>query len=157
MAYGTGPVPVMDAIVGPGNKYVTAVVSGSVRIDMLAGPSEMLAIADSTAHPALLTADMIAQAEHDTDALAVLITVNAPDLGDLVDAELRKQLQNLETKNIADVSLANNSFIVNTQSIEEAIQISDKIGPEHLLLHVQDAQKLVNKPQHYGSLSCAEC
>eukprot|EP01123_Difflugia_compressa_P003765 TRINITY_DN15071_c0_g1_i1.p1 TRINITY_DN15071_c0_g1~~TRINITY_DN15071_c0_g1_i1.p1 ORF type:complete len:1461 (+),score=305.36 TRINITY_DN15071_c0_g1_i1:570-4385(+) len=155
MAYGVGPIPAMDAIVGPGNKYVTAakaVVSGMVRIDMLAGPSEVLVIADETADPAIIAADLLAQAEHDPDAACILITVNQPDLAAKVDAELVKQLQNLETKSIATLSLLNNSYTVDTTSLKEAITISDKIAPEHLELHLRDAENLINTPQHYGSL-----
>uniref|UniRef100_A0A6B2KWK4 Histidine biosynthesis trifunctional protein n=1 Tax=Arcella intermedia TaxID=1963864 RepID=A0A6B2KWK4_9EUKA len=155
LAYGAGPVPAVDAIVGPGNKFVTAaksVLSGVVKIDMLAGPSEVLVIADGSADPAVVAADLIAQAEHDPDASAILITVKAPGFAKQVDEELVKQLLKLETEPIANLSLLNNSFAVDAETLEEAFEISDKIGPEHLELHIKDANNYIHKLNHYGSL-----
>lgn len=159
LALGAGRVPPCDAIVGPGNKFVTAaksIASGIVKIDMLAGPSEVLIIADSTCDPKIVAADMLAQCEHDTDAMAVLITVNDRSITSRVEAELTKQLAALETREIATVSLATNSFFVDVKDLDEAFQISDKIGPEHLELHIKDAEKYIHKPNHYGSLFVGE-
>ena len=107
MAYGVGVIPAADVIVGPGNRWVTAakkLVSGRVGIDMLAGPSECLVLADKTANPATIAADLLAQAEHDTDARPILVTT-APELVGLVNAELAKQLETLPTAQVARVAV----------------------------------------------------
>eukprot|EP01127_Copromyxa_protea_P006414 TRINITY_DN1626_c0_g1_i1.p1 TRINITY_DN1626_c0_g1~~TRINITY_DN1626_c0_g1_i1.p1 ORF type:complete len:1471 (-),score=377.24 TRINITY_DN1626_c0_g1_i1:62-4474(-) len=157
MAYGIeGTMPASDVIVGPGNKYVTAakaLVSGIVKIDMLAGPSEVLVIADSSADPAIVASDLIAQAEHDPDSSAILVAVAVQDSWvDSVNAELVAQLAVLSTRDIATLALVNNSYVVRVETIEEAFSISDKIGPEHLELHVDNASALKEKPRHYGGL-----
>ena len=107
---GAGPVPACDTIVGPGNRFVTAakqLVFGRVAIDMLAGPSELTVLADATADPATVAADLLAQAEHDPDAVPVLVSVDAP-LIEAVNAELKNQLKKLPTKDTAGASLAKN-------------------------------------------------
>eukprot|EP00455_Lapot_gusevi_P000897 TRINITY_DN10377_c0_g1_i4.p1 TRINITY_DN10377_c0_g1~~TRINITY_DN10377_c0_g1_i4.p1 ORF type:complete len:453 (-),score=132.79 TRINITY_DN10377_c0_g1_i4:79-1386(-) len=153
-AYGAGQVPAMDVIVGPGNKYVTAakqMVSGLVGIDMLAGPSELCVCADSSANPATVAADLIAQAEHDVDAVPIVVTTDA-SLIPRVEAELNRQLSTLPTASTASVSLARNGYVVLAEDMETAIQICNKIAPEHLELLIENATALSGRFQHYGGL-----
>ncbi|MEN0020191.1 MAG: histidinol dehydrogenase [Planctomycetota bacterium] len=151
LAYGCGPVPACDAVVGPGNRWVTAakqLVSGMVAIDMLAGPSELLLIADDTANPATVAADLLAQAEHDTDAGVVLITTHEPLL-DAVDAELVIQLETLPTANTARAAMRN-SYAVVVESIDDAIAQADRYGPEHLQIQTRDAAAVSKRCAHFG-------
>lgn len=153
MAYGAGPVEACDAVVGPGNMYVTAaksLVAGSVAIDMLAGPSEVLVIADETAKPAVVAADLLAQAEHDPSASCYLISTSA-SLADAVEAELGTQLAALPTHEIARLALKN-SYAVVVDTLDEAVAISDCNAPEHLEIHVADPMALKRKLKHYGGL-----
>ncbi len=147
-AYGAGPIPAVDAIVGPGNRWVTAakqLVSGRVRIDMLAGPSELVVIADDSADPRLVAADLIAQAEHDPDALPILIGLS-PGILDRVDAALRDHL-------IPQAAAALEAgFSVLAGSVAEAIEVSDRLAPEHLALHLEDPEIAAPRLQHYGAL-----
>jgi phosphoribosyl-ATP pyrophosphohydrolase/phosphoribosyl-AMP cyclohydrolase/histidinol dehydrogenase len=153
-AYGAGEVPVCDAIVGPGNKFVTAaksLVAGAVTIDMLAGPSECLVVADETADPKVVAADLLAQAEHDTAARAILVSTSQSVI-DAVDAEIQAQLATLPTRETAAVAIEKNSFAVLVSSIEEAVDISDRLAPEHLEIHTADAEKVAGMMNHYGAL-----
>lgn len=154
MAFGAQPlIEPCDAIVGPGNRWVTAakqLVSGVVRIDMLAGPSELLIIADESADPAIIAADLLAQAEHDTDARANLIAFDAAMIA-RVNVELESQLESLPTAETA-VAAINNSFAVVADSTDAAIELSDRIAPEHLELHTRDAAELAERLKHYGGL-----
>ncbi len=150
LAFGVG-CPAVDVIVGPGNRWVTAakqLVVGRVGIDMLAGPSELLVIADAEADPARIAADLLAQAEHDPDALPVLVSPSEPLL-DAVDAEVERQLATLSTHETARAALAN-GFSVLTGDLAEAVSVSDRFAPEHLELHVQDPEAL--RPAHYGAV-----
>ncbi|EGD73441.1 hisD [Salpingoeca rosetta] len=152
--YGAGDVPVCDAIVGPGNKFVTAaksLVAGSVAIDMLAGPSECLVVADSTCDPAVVAADLLAQSEHDVAARAILVT---PDkqVVDAVNAQVQQQLAVLPTADTARVAIAENSFAVVTADVDEAIAVANRLAPEHLEVHTKDAWDLVPRFDHYGAL-----
>eukprot|EP00056_Hartaetosiga_gracilis_P011343 m.170388 g.170388 ORF g.170388 m.170388 type:complete len:896 (-) comp13492_c0_seq4:1733-4420(-) len=153
-SYGCGRVPPCDAIVGPGNRFVTAaksLVAGSVCIDMLAGPSECLVVADSTADAEVVASDLIAQAEHDVAARSILVTEDT-SLISKVEKELEKQLQSLPTAETARVALLKNSFAVVTSTLEEAIDVADRIAPEHLEVHTANAMKIVPRFSHYGAL-----
>jgi ATP phosphoribosyltransferase len=153
MAYGTDTIPMADAVVGPGNKFVTAakqLVAGRVAIDTLAGPSECLVIADDSADPATVAADLLAQAEHDDDARAILIALNS-SIVDKVNAQIAEQLKTLPTAAVAKNALKN-SFAVVADSIEAAITLSDLVAPEHLEVHIRDAYQYKNKFRHYGGL-----
>ena len=152
-ACGTAPIPRCDAIVGPGNRFVTAakqLVAGRVAIDMLAGPSELLIIADETADPAIIAADLLAQAEHDPDAIPMLITTDA-SLAARVDAELTLQLQTLPTAAIARASLAN-GFACVVNSIDDAIRAADNIAPEHLEIITSDPAATADRCSSYGAI-----
>lgn len=153
LAYGAGPVPACDAVVGPGNRWVTAakqLVAGEVRIDMLAGPSELVVLADDHADPGLVAADLLAQAEHDDDALPILVSLS-PALTEAVQAELLTQLQTLPTAAIAARALQN-GFVVACDSLDAALDACDRLAPEHLSLHLHDAQAAAERLQHYGGL-----
>ncbi|MCC7381170.1 MAG: histidinol dehydrogenase [Deltaproteobacteria bacterium] len=153
LAYGAGSVPACDVVVGPGNRWVTAakqLVAGRVGIDMLAGPSELLIIADGAADPRMIAADLLAQAEHDEDALPILVSVDAPLL-DAVDAELERQLADLPTAPTASAALKN-GFAVFTPKVEQAISIANRIAPEHLELHLMHPESIAPELLHYGAL-----
>jgi len=152
MAFGVGVGP-CDVIVGPGNRYVTAakyVLSDRVGIDMLAGPSELVVLADGTADAGLVAADLLAQAEHDPDARAMLVATDG-GLVDAVNAELAEQLSSLATAEVARAALAG-SFAVLASDMDEAISICDRIAPEHLALHLRDAQAVADRVGHFGAL-----
>jgi phosphoribosyl-ATP pyrophosphohydrolase/phosphoribosyl-AMP cyclohydrolase/histidinol dehydrogenase len=154
LAWGAGAVPRCDAIVGPGNRWVTAakqLVSGAVAIDMLAGPSELVAIADASADPALVAADLLAQAEHDPDARPMLVTAE-PRVADRVEAELAAQLATLPTAEVARAALAE-GLIVLTDDLAGA---ANRLAPEHLALHVADPEALRPRLLHYGALFVGE-
>jgi histidinol dehydrogenase len=153
LAYGAGPVPACDAVVGPGNRWVTAakqLVSGQVRIDMLAGPSELVVLADHTADPGMVAADLLAQAEHDPDALPILISTSA-ELIQAVEAELSRQLDSLPTADTARAALEN-GYAVLAAGLEEAIDLTNRLAPEHLEVLVDDARSIVPRLKHYGGL-----
>ena len=151
LTYGVGIEPV-DVIVGPGNRWVTAakqLVVGRVGIDMLAGPSELLVIADAGADPGRIAADLLAQAEHDPDAIPVLVSPDAALL-DAVDAELLRQIETLPTASTAAAAIAGQGLAVLVADLTEAVAVSDRIAPEHLQLMVADPSALA--PAHYGAL-----
>lgn len=151
LAYGIGPAAACDVIVGPGNRWVTAakhLVSGDVRIDMLAGPSELLIVADDSADPRWVAADLLAQAEHDVDAIPMLIAVS-PTLLDAVERELSQQLESLATRETAAASISN-GFAISAGSIDEAVALCDQIAPEHLELHVRDAERVAARVRRCG-------
>ena len=152
LAFGAGPVPVCDAIVGPGNRWVTAakqLVAGQVTIDMLAGPSELVVLADDSADPALVAADLIAQAEHDPDALPVLVTLDAT-LPRRVEAEFVRQLASLPAAAVARAALAN-GFCVVARDEAGAVAACDAIAPEHLEVLTRAPERLLRKLHHYGA------
>ncbi len=152
-AFGTESVPKVDKIVGPGNKYVTAAkkeVYGTVGIDFLAGPSEILIIADETAIPEFIAADLLAQAEHDPNSIPELITTS-PQLAEKVNQQLKIQLSNLTTKKTAESALKNGKIIL-TDSILDAIKMSNNIAPEHLEIHISNPDLIIDKLYNYGSL-----
>ncbi len=157
LAFGVGPVPPSDVVVGPGNLYVTAakqLLAGQVQIDMLAGPSELVIIADGDADPAWIAADLLAQAEHDTDAVPILISVD-PDLPSRVEGEIERQLEDLPTASTAKEALANGGVIV-CKTQEEARLATDAIAPEHLQLSVSNPWDWPDRLHHYGALFIGE-
>ncbi len=153
LAYGAGSVPPCDVVVGPGNRWVTAakrLVAGDVGIDMLAGPSELVVLADSSADPATVAADLLAQAEHDPDALPVLVTPSSA-LADRVDAELEKQLVDLPTRDVASAALEH-GFTVVTTDIGAAIRVCNGLAPEHLQVLTANAHAVAERLEHWGGL-----
>jgi phosphoribosyl-ATP pyrophosphohydrolase/phosphoribosyl-AMP cyclohydrolase/histidinol dehydrogenase len=152
LAFGTLS-PVCDLIVGPGNKYVTAakkLVFGEVGIDGLAGPSEILVIADEDADPTLVAADLLAQAEHDIDALPMLVTTSLR-LDNNVDYQIALQLADLPTSSVARQALTN-GFALVVGSLEEAVASAEHVAPEHLALHVERPEELLSDLTSYGSV-----
>jgi len=153
LAYGAGPVPACDVVVGPGNRWVTAakkLVAGDVGIDMLAGPSELVVLADDTADPAMVAADLLAQAEHDPDSLPVLVTTSTAQ-ADAVDGEIDRQLVDLQTREIAEAAL-NHGFTVVADTIHEAVEICDRIAPEHLQVLTADLDVVAARLSNWGGL-----
>ncbi|WP_304224058.1 histidinol dehydrogenase [Gracilinema caldarium] len=153
-AFGTESVPRCDVIVGPGNKYVAAakrILFGQVGIDFVAGPTDVLIIADGNAEPDLIAADLLAQAEHDPDARARLLVPNRP-MAERVTAALEKQLGTLSTAETARASLDAGGLIVIYTSLDEAVRIANTIAPEHLELHLTAAEAIIPKLRNYGSL-----
>jgi phosphoribosyl-ATP pyrophosphohydrolase/phosphoribosyl-AMP cyclohydrolase/histidinol dehydrogenase len=139
LAFGCGPVPACDVVVGPGSRFVTAAklaVSGRVRIDMLAGPSELLVVADRTADPALVAADLLAQAEHDPLAVPMLVACG-PGIAERVEDELARQLARLPTAATARAALGN-GFAVAVDGLDAALALASRLAPEHLELAVAD-------------------
>ncbi|PKN88084.1 MAG: histidinol dehydrogenase [Deltaproteobacteria bacterium HGW-Deltaproteobacteria-1] len=154
LAYGTQTVPRVDKIVGPGNAYVASakkLVFGQVAIDMIAGPSEVVIIADETANPAFVSADMLAQAEHDEMAAAILMTPY-PDLADAVAAEIQKQLQKLPKKEIIQKSLLQCGAIIITSDIFQAVELANLFAPEHLELMVENPKGSLGQVRNAGSV-----
>jgi len=153
LAFGAGPVPASDIVVGPGNRYVTAakqLVAGRVAIDMLAGPSELVVFADASAAPAVVAADLLAQAEHDPDALPILVTLDS-HLSARVEIELTRQLTDLPTADTARQALANGGVVV-VSNVEEGIAACDALAPEHLALILEDAADVAPRLAHFGAL-----
>ena len=154
MAYGTDTIPRVDKIVGPGNIFVALakrLVFGVVDIDMIAGPSEILIVADSSANPVFVAADLLSQAEHDEDAISILVT---PDdsLAKEVQKELKSQVKTLNKKAIAEASLDNNCYLFVTDTIEEAVNMANKIAPEHLELCIENPEKWTEKVKNAGAV-----
>jgi phosphoribosyl-ATP pyrophosphohydrolase/phosphoribosyl-AMP cyclohydrolase/histidinol dehydrogenase len=153
LAYGAGEVPACDVVVGPGNRWVTAakkLVAGDVGIDMLAGPSELVVLADANADPATVAADLLAQAEHDPDALPVLVTFSST-LVDAVEDELVSQLKSLPTREIASAAL-DNGFAVIAEDLEQAAKVCDRIAPEHLQVLTAHPELAASRLEHWGGL-----
>lgn len=154
LAYGTKTIPRVDKIVGPGNKWVAEakrVVAGTVGIDMIAGPTEVLVIADDSADPRHVAADLIAQAEHDEDASAWLVTTHAR-LIDAVDVELERQLKTAPRAAIARASLEKNGIAVLVPDVKTAIEVANLRAPEHLQLLVREAGSWVEQVRHAGAV-----
>jgi histidinol dehydrogenase len=154
LAYGTETIRRVDKIVGPGNIYVTlakAQVFGGVGIDMLAGPSEVLVVADDSADAAFVAADLLAQAEHDPMARAVLLTPSR-GLREAVASELARQLGSLPRREIAVAALASHGALVLTASLEEAVEVANRLAPEHLELQVRDPESLLERVRHAGAV-----
>ena len=154
LAYGTQSVPKVDKIVGPGNAFVAEAkrqVFGMVSIDMIAGPSEILIVADKTCNPAYVAADLLSQAEHDKLASAVLVT-DSHQLALAVQQEVSKQLELLPRKEIAETSIENNGKIIITDNIMQAIDVSNALAPEHLELCVDNPFDYLDAIRHAGSI-----
>ena len=154
MAYGTESVPKTDKIVGPGNAFVAEAkrqVYGIVSIDMIAGPSEILAVADGKSNPAHLAADLLSQAEHDKMATAVLVT-DSEELARNVSEEIEKQLPLLERRDIARVSIDQNGKIIIADDLRKAIDIANEIAPEHLELCLDNPFDYLDSIRHAGSV-----
>jgi histidinol dehydrogenase len=154
LAYGTESVPKVDKIVGPGNAYVAEAkkqVFGAVSIDMIAGPSEILVVADGASNPKTVAADLLSQAEHDRMASAVLVTDSA-ELAEAVSAELEIQIPQLERAEIARASIDNNGKIIVAPTLMCAIEIANEIAPEHLELCVDNPFDYLDKIRHAGSI-----
>ena len=154
LAYGTESVPKVDKIVGPGNAFVAEAkkqVFGAVSIDMIAGPSEILIVADGNSNPRHLAADLLSQAEHDKLASAVLVTDSA-DLALAVQAELEKQIPLLERAEIARASIDKNGKIIVAPDLNVAVEIANEIAPEHLELCVDAPFDWLDKIRHAGSI-----
>lgn len=154
LAYGTESVPKVDKIVGPGNCFVAEAkkqVFGSVDIDMIAGPSEILIVADGTCNPRFVAADMLSQAEHDKLASAILLT-DSQSLAEDVSAELERQIPLLSRHEIAAHSIENYGAIVLVSSMEQAIEVSNAIAPEHLELCMDNPFDYLNLVQNAGSV-----
>jgi histidinol dehydrogenase len=156
MAYGVDKIKKVDKIFGPGNQYVTAAKSlisidpDGCSIDMPAGPSEVLVIADETANPKFAAADLLSQAEHGTDSQVILISTY-DDFLNKIDFEIAEQLSQLPRKEIARKALKN-SLLIKSNTIEEAIEFSNDYAPEHLILQIKDSKKYLPKIQNAGSV-----
>ncbi len=154
LAYGTASIPRVDKVVGPGNAYVATAkrqVFGQVGIDMIAGPSEVLVIADSSANPAWVAADLIAQAEHGAGAQSILVTTDAR-LADAVDAEMDRQLSLLPKQSIAREGWDELGAIIVVASLEQAASLANRIASEHVELALDDPQALLPAIRHAGAI-----
>jgi len=154
LAYGTETIPAVDKIVGPGNAYVAAAkrrVFGTVGIDMIAGPSEILVIADDSAHPDWVAMDLFSQAEHDELAQAILLSPSRALIDRVVEA-IRRLLPEMPRREIIETSLGNRGALIETRSLEEACEIANLIAPEHLELAVTDPERYVGLIRHAGAI-----
>lgn len=154
LAYGTQTIPRVDVIVGPGNIYVTLakkILAGIVGIDMIAGPSEILVLADEDANSKYIAADLLSQAEHDALSSAVLIT-DSNKLAQTVAEEIKRQLAGLVRAEIAAKSLENYGAIIVVEDMSLAVEMANRIAPEHLELHLKDAFEYVGKIRNAGAI-----
>jgi histidinol dehydrogenase len=154
LAFGTETVPKVDKIVGPGNAYVATakrLLYGQVAIDMVAGPSEIMIIADKTANPAFVAADLLSQAEHDKLASAILVT-DSMELALQVQSEVERQLKLLPREEIARASIENNGKIIVAHDLGQGIDIANLIAPEHLEICVDDPFKYLGRIESAGSV-----
>jgi len=154
MAYGTKTVPQVDKIVGPGNSYVAAAkrrVFGVVGIDMVAGPSEILVICDGKTNPDWIAMDLFSQAEHDELAQSILLSPNAAFL-DSVAASMQKLVETMPRKDIINTSISDRGALILTKDLDEAIEISNYIAPEHLELSVENPLEMSKKIKHAGAI-----
>lgn len=154
LAYGTESVPRVDKIVGPGNIYVATakkLVYGAVDIDMIAGPSEILILADDSADPAYLAADLMSQAEHDVLASAILLTTDE-NIARQTEEQLKKQVQRLSRKDKIEQALRDYGAIIVCSDMEQAIAFADRLAPEHLEVMCRDAQSYIGKLDNAGSV-----
>lgn len=153
LAFGTQSVTSCDVIVGPGNRWVTAakkLVYGHVGIDMLAGPSELVVLADDSADPALIAADLLAQAEHDNDAVPTLVTTSA-QVAAGVEEELGSQLRTLPTSETARVALQNGRSVL-ASNLDEAIEVVSRLAPEHLEVMTRDPRAVARRIANFGAV-----
>ena len=154
LAYGTEQIPKVDKIVGPGNIYVATAkrqVFGQVDIDMIAGPSEIGIIADDSANPVHLAADLLSQAEHDPRARAIMVT-NSEKLAQLVSDEVERQLSQLPRESIARPAIENNSYIAVMDSVEDMFTVMNEVAPEHLEIQLPDPMEYMSMVENAGSV-----
>ena len=154
LAYGTEQIPKVDKIVGPGNIYVATAkrqVFGQVDIDMIAGPSEIGVIADESANPVHLAADLLSQAEHDPRARAIMVT-NSEKLANLVSDEVECQLSQLPRESIARPAIENNSYIAVMDSVEDMFTVMNEVAPEHLEIQLPDPMEYMSMVENAGSV-----
>lgn len=154
LAYGTEEIPKVDKIVGPGNIFVATakkLLFGMVDIDMVAGPSEILVVADETADPKYLAADLMSQAEHDVLASAILITTSE-EIADKTIAEIERQKESLSRKAIIDQSLDNYGAVIIANSISDAIELANGLAPEHLEMQVDNPMQYLGQLDNVGSI-----
>ena len=154
LAFGAGPVPAVDKIVGPGNRYVAAakrLVFGVVGIDMIAGPSEVVIVADDSADPDWIAMDMFAQAEHDEDARAILVTADA-SLPAGVEASVNRLIPRMERAGIIRAAMENNGAMILVEDAQQACDIVNRLAPEHLELAVQDPDNYLEGIRHAGAI-----
>jgi histidinol dehydrogenase len=154
LAYGTETVPCVDRITGPGNRYVAAakkLVFGTVGIDSIAGPSEVVIIADDTARPEFVAADLLAQAEHDDDASAILITTSK-QLANEVSVEISRQAESLPRRATVAKSLGRHGAVILVDDLSEACEIVNQLAPEHLEIITRDDEAVAAKILHAGAI-----
>jgi histidinol dehydrogenase len=154
MAYGTESVPRVDKIVGPGNLYVTAakrLVFGEVAIDSIAGPSEILVVADETADPRVVAADLLSQAEHDEAAYPLLVCTSSSFV-ESVERELASQLASLPRRNVAEASVRNNGFALVVSGRDELAEVANRLAAEHVAVQVSEPEKLADRIRHAGAI-----
>ena len=154
LAYGTEQIPKVDKIIGPGNIYVATAkrqVFGQVDIDMIAGPSEIGIIADESANPVHLAADLLSQAEHDPRARAIMVT-NSEKLANLVSDEVERQLSQLPRESIARPAIENNSYIAVMDSVEDMFTVMNEVAPEHLEIQLPDPMEYMSMVENAGSV-----
>ncbi len=154
LAYGTTTVPAVDKIVGPGNIYVATakkLVFGKVGIDMIAGPSEVVVICDDQADPDWVAMDLFAQAEHDELAQSIAIT-NSREMAVAIEASIEKLLPQMERQQIISKALDQQGAVIVVDSLDQAVQVSNRIAPEHLELMVEDAESLLYQIRHAGAI-----
>jgi len=154
LAYGTETIPKVDKIVGPGNIFVATAkraVFGAVGIDMIAGPSEILVVCDGKTDPDWVAMDLFSQAEHDEDAQPILVTPDANFI-DAVEKSINKLLPTMERREIIETSLRLRAALIKVEDIDEAIEVSNRIAPEHLELSVEDPESLLPKIRHAGAI-----
>ncbi|WP_067868882.1 histidinol dehydrogenase [Neptuniibacter marinus] len=154
LAYGTDTIPQVDKIVGPGNIFVATAkraVFGAVGIDMIAGPSEILVVCDGQTDPDWVAMDLFSQAEHDEDAQPILVTPDA-DFIDAVEQSINKLLPTMERKEIIEISLRLRAALIKVKDLDEAMDVANRIAPEHLELSVEDPESLLPKVRHAGAI-----
>lgn len=154
LAYGTQSVPKVDKIVGPGNIFVATakkLLYGTVDIDMIAGPSEILIVADKSANPKFLAADLMSQAEHDKMASAILLTTSEETANETAK-ELSRQMQTLERRDIIEQSLNDFGAIIVCKDISEAVDFANELAPEHLELAVENPMEYIGRVDNAGSV-----
>ena len=154
LAYGTATIPRVEKIVGPGNIYVATakrMVFGQVGIDMIAGPSEILVICDGKTDPAWVAMDLFSQAEHDEDAQAILVTPDAAFI-DRVAAEIERLVATMPRKDIIRASLASRGALIQVRDLEQAVEVSNFVAPEHLELSIEDPAQWTSKIKHAGAI-----
>jgi histidinol dehydrogenase len=158
LTYGAGIVPKVDKVVGPGNAYVAAakkLAFGEIDIDMVAGPSEILIIADDGANPVYCAADLLSQAEHDALSASILVT-NSGELAEAVNAELKKQIAKLSRQNIIRKSLADYGAIIVVNDLDKAVKVANAVAPEHLEILTSDPWQLMPKIKNAGAIFLGE-